>query len=237
MFSMLKRLTASVLLLALLLPIGASAAEFAPSPAWRHFAALEAQWLSGLEAFPEPPQYYQTDYPDTPYGHGTIATSGCGITCLAMAASYLLDQKITPEQLAEQFGELPMNNVQRIHHAVDVLDLPLQVSPRKWSQMRAALQNGQIVILLVNEQSQLTDGQHMVLLTGITDDGRILVQDPYEPNQYRPELLTGYAIGFQEETISEGFDGGWIFEKKDLSDAPDYATPFQNLRSMDWLSP
>lgn len=237
MFSTRKRLLAAALLLVLLLPVKTSAAAFSPSPGWNHFAALEAKWLSTMEAFPEPPVYYQTDYPDIPYGHGTVATSGCGITCLAMAASYLLDSRVTPEQLAEQFGKLPMNNVQRIHHAIAELDLPLQVSPRKWSQMRAALQNGQLVILLVNEQSQLTDGQHMVLLTGITPDGRYLVQDPYEPNQYRPELLTGYAIGFREETISEGFDGGWIFEKKDLSQAPDYATPFRNLRSRDWLSP
>ena len=234
---MLKRLIAAALILVLLLPVNASAAMFSPSAGWKHFAAHEALWLSSMEVFPEPPVYYQTDYPDTPYGHGTIATSGCGIVCLAMAASYLLDRNITPEQLAEQFGDLPMNNVQRIHHAIDVLGLPLQVSPRKWSQMRAALQQGQIVILLVNDQSEFTDGQHMLLLTGIMPDGRYLVLDPYEPNQNRLDLITGYAIGFREETISAGFDGGWIFEKKDLSDAPDYATPYRNLRSIDWLTP
>ena len=34
----------------------------------------------------EVPHYFQTDYPDTPYGrHGdTVATDGCGITSLAM---------------------------------------------------------------------------------------------------------------------------------------------------------
>lgn len=234
---MLKRLIAAALLLVLLLPVNASAAMFSPSAGWKHFAAQEELWLSSMEVFPEPPVFYQTDYPHIPYGHGTVATSGCGIVCLAMAASYLLDRNITPEQLAEQFGDLPMNNVQRMNHAIQVLNLPLQVSPRKWSQMRTALQQGQIVILLVNEQSKLTDGQHMVLLTGITPDGRYTVLDPYEPNQYRPELATGYAIGFREETVSEGFDGGWIFEKKDLSTAPDYATPFRNLRSMDWLTP
>lgn len=234
---MLKRLLAAALILVLLLPVNASAAIFSPCAGWKYFAAHEELWLDRMEVFPEPPQYYQTDYPDIPFGHGTVSTSGCGITCLAMAASYLLDRKITPEQLAAQFGDLPMNNVQRINHAIDVLDLPLQVSPRKWSQMRTALQNGQIVILLVNGDSKFTDGQHMLLLTGITPDGRYLVLDPYEPNYNRMDLITGYTIGFREKTLSEGFDGGWIFEKKDLSDAPDYATPFRNLRSMDWPTP
>lgn len=40
------------------------------------------------------PRYLQTDYPYTKYGNGTIGTSGCSITCLAMVAS-----PITPTRL------------------------------------------------------------------------------------------------------------------------------------------
>ena len=42
------------------------------------------------------PLYYQTDYPHNKFGNGTIASSGCSITCLAMVATYLTDQEYTP---------------------------------------------------------------------------------------------------------------------------------------------
>ena len=35
----------------------------------------------------EIPLYYQTDYPDMRYGAGSIATSGCSVTSLAMVAT------------------------------------------------------------------------------------------------------------------------------------------------------
>ena len=50
------------------------------------------------------PSYFQTDYPYIKFGNGTIATSGCSITCLAMIATYLTDQEYTPVQMAYHFG-------------------------------------------------------------------------------------------------------------------------------------
>ena len=52
------------------------------------------------------PYYFQTDYPDTPYGKfGTVSTHGCGITSLAMVATYLLDEELPPDVLAERYGD------------------------------------------------------------------------------------------------------------------------------------
>lgn len=234
-----KFLTAALALALLLtlLPLPAAArTEPAFGTLWAHFSALEEQWLSEKRLVEEVPLYFQTDYPDTPYGHGTISSSGCGIVCLAMAASYLKDRYITPDQLAAQFGDLQMNNVQKIDYAIEELDLPFAFKPRNWGQMVTALRNGQIVILLVNENSVFTDGQHMLLLTGLTDSGRVLVHDPYEPNYNNVELITGYVHGFKDSTVSNGFDGGWIFGEKQENEPLDFATPYRNFRSMDWVS-
>ena len=71
------------------------------------------------EALPLPesncgvPNYFQNDYPDVPYGDGTMATSGCGPTCLAMVATYLTGYTYTPDMIAEFFPGLE-NNVLRI---------------------------------------------------------------------------------------------------------------------------
>ena len=239
MFSMAKRLTAAVLALCLLLPAVPADAAARTEPAfgtlWAHFSRLEEQWTAAPLIWEEVPQYFQTDYPDTPYGHGTVATSGCGIVCLAMAATYLKDRNLNPEILAAQFGQLQMNNVQRIDYAIEELDLPFAYKPRKWEQMMAALGNGQLVILLVNDNSVFTDGQHMLLLTGLTEEGRVLVYDPYAPNYDRADLITGYVRGFREETLAEGFDGGWIFGPKEENTLLDIGTPYRNFRIHDWV--
>ena len=49
------------------------------------------------------PRYYQTDYPYIKFGNGTIATSGCSGTCLAMVATYMTDTVYTPDQMAYHF--------------------------------------------------------------------------------------------------------------------------------------
>ena len=42
-----------------------------------------------LKTYDTVPLYFQNDYPDTMFGAGTVETSGCSITCLAMVATYL----------------------------------------------------------------------------------------------------------------------------------------------------
>ena len=238
MFSMRKGISA-VLVLTLLLPLlslPAEAAEPAFGTLWDHFSRWEEELLGNTQLYPEPPQYFQNDYPNTPYGHGTVSTSGCGIVCLSMAASYLKDRTITPDQLAEQFGSLQMNNVQRIDYAIEELGLPFVCKPRNFQQMLQALSQGQPVILLLGSRNEFVDGQHMLLLTGITESGRVTVLDPFEPNYNRVDLITGLVHGFPADMLEASFDGGWIFGAKRASDAPDYLGIYRSLRSMDWFS-
>jgi len=47
-------------------------------------------------------QYYQgypEEWANEPYGHGTLANSGCGITCMAMVAATYTGENITPPDL------------------------------------------------------------------------------------------------------------------------------------------
>ena len=54
------------------------------------------------ERFPDMPLYLQQDYPDAPYGNYQLSTHGCGITTLAMVASYMADDELTPVEMAAQ---------------------------------------------------------------------------------------------------------------------------------------
>ena len=124
------------------------------------------------------PLYDQTDYGNVPYSKGTIATSGCGITCLAMIASYYTGQEWTPDKCAElvnQSGTLPKDNFDRILIAANQLGLNYQVQTT--NELMPALQEGKTAIVLVKNSS------HFVVLKGLTEDGKVLVNDPYGPYQ------------------------------------------------------
>ena len=77
-----------------------------------------------LQSVDAVPLYFQTDYPDTLYGSGTIETSGCSITSLAMVATYMTGHVYMPDELAGYFGGYVGNNMERLEYASTQLQLP-----------------------------------------------------------------------------------------------------------------
>lgn len=51
------------------------------------------------------------------------------------------------------------------------------------------------------------------MLKGITEDGRILVNDPYEPNYKKYKMIDGFQNGFPQDMITQGFGGAWIYDE------------------------
>lgn len=165
------------------------------------------------------PLYLQTDYPDNLYGSGTIASSGCSITSLAMVATYLTGHAYLPDELADYFGGYVGNNMERLEYASDMLQLPWRKATN-WHDALKAMQEGSVVIVLMNQHSAFTDSQHFMVLTGLTEDGKVLVNDPYEPNYTRWDLKDGFANGFPQGYISTGYSGSWIYDKNAMPEEP-----------------
>lgn len=165
------------------------------------------------------PNYYQTDYPDVRFGSGSLATSGCSITCLAMVASYMTGHAYSPPELARYFGGDAHNNMGRLEIGSDALKLPYHKS-ENWHETLAALKAGKVVIALMGADSLFTNGQHFIVLAGMTEDGRILVNDPNRNNYDYWELKHGFAEGFSEEQILRGYSGGWIYDKDAMPEDP-----------------
>lgn len=165
------------------------------------------------------PLYLQTDYPDNLYGSGTIASSGCSITSLAMVATYLTGHAYFPDELADYFGGYVGNNMERLEYASDMLQLPWRKATN-WHDALKAMQEGSVVIVLMNQHSAFTDSQHFMVLTGLTEDGKVLVNDPYEPNYTRWDLKDGFANGFPQGYISTGYSGSWIYDKNAMPEEP-----------------
>lgn len=171
------------------------------------------------EVITEVPLYNQLDYTNTPYGnYGTVRTHGCGITCLSMVATYLLDDwSLTPDVLAERFGQyncVDGSSWALFADSAEELGLGEVTQAFDWSQgVEDALKNGQLVI--TNQRGgPFTKGGHYILLTGITEDGKVLVNDPNGANYTLPIMQDGFENGFKRTWISTHSACYWIYEKK-----------------------
>lgn len=158
------------------------------------------------------PRYYQDDYPDILYGDGTVKTSGCSITALSMVATYLTGYEYLPNELAFYFGGRAVNNMARMEYAAKTLQLPYE-KPKNWDVTFAELKEGKVAIVLVSENSKFTDSQHFIVLTGVTEDDKILVNDPFGTNYAKWDLLQGFESGFSASDIIAGYEGSWVFDK------------------------
>ncbi len=176
--------------------------------------------ITVTERVPSPPLINQMKYPNDPYGrYGSIASHGCGIACLTMAASYLLDEELDVVEMADKFGAY---NTERgsywklFEDSAQVLGLELQERTYSRRTVMEALANGQIVIALQSE-GLFTSGGHFILLTGLTENGRITVNDPNGWNWNKNTTLRyGFKYGFTERQIFANGGPYWIYEPKEV---------------------
>lgn len=172
------------------------------------------------QKFDTVPRYYQTDYPYEPFSEGTVISSGCSVTCLAMVASYLTDHEYTPAQMAYHFNIYGLDNVQRLEYANEKMQLPA-VKMDDARKLIDALKAGKVAIMMVNDQSIFTTTGHFVVLAGITGEERIIINDPYQMIWAEDTYMSDrYRDGFERHHIFQGFMGAWVYDKKDMPPEP-----------------
>lgn len=172
----------------------------------------EAAASQGIGPRWEVPHFFQDDYPNDRCGCGTIASHGSGLTCLAMVATYMTGHTYLPDELADYFGGHGENDIQRLEYASSTLQLPWKRAENVHVTLQA-LREGKVAIVLMNSSSIFTESQHFIVLTGVTAEGKILVNDPYGLNYDHWLLKDGFAHGFEDGEIVCGFGGGWIYDK------------------------
>ena len=173
----------------------------------------------------EIPLYDQNDYKDVKYGSGTVATSGCGITCAAMIISAYTGQKITPDMLAKEFNIQGASNVERMTAALDAYGI---VNANNWNpndtfdtgvekydykDVKEKLKQGYTAIIYMNKGDFTNEG-HLVVATGVNDDGKIMINDPNGNNYTKGNSILddGYKNGFNDSTILGQWSGCWLIE-------------------------
>lgn len=131
---------------------------------------------------------YQTDY-RTPVrfsgGETSVASSGCGVTCLSMVIGHLTgDTEQTPQTLFElackigeyQGGGLTHGSLSRLaqRYALDSVWID------DVDALRDALSRGRPVIAHMGK-GNFTESGHYILLRGLTPLGKVVLNDPNSP--------------------------------------------------------
>lgn len=164
------------------------------------------------------PLFYQSDYTNVSYGSGTLASHGCGIASLSMVASYYNDTDILPDELAKKYrkyGSESGTDHMIFEKTANELNLPYQEhvhysTANDLKTVVDALDKGCVVVAKAKQNSIFTDGGHYIVLTGVTDDGKINVNDPnkYNYKEYskwcNDKLTDGFANGFDQEEFKYG---------------------------------
>lgn len=159
-----------------------------------HFGGADEAYRNDVEwgeggVMDEMPQWYQYlgAWADYPYGGGTISSSGCAIVCLAMVTSQLNGEVVTPLDIVEFTGndyyQPGAGSSWSIFPAVSSnYGYSCSNLGKNTSSIIDALQSGHPVIASMGPGT-FTKGGHFIVLKGITEDGKILVNDPNDNNK------------------------------------------------------
>lgn len=166
------------------------------------------------ERYPEIPLYLQQDYGNTMYGGWLLRTNGCGITSMAMVASYFADADLTPPEMCARFGRYSFRNgtdgqiFQKEGPALGFFVREKTYDPKV---AKAALEEGQIVIS-IQHNGYWTRGGHYIVLEDIDEEGMIQVRDS---NLYNYRRISAHANDRHTwGSITSAGSGYWIFEDK-----------------------
>lgn len=133
------------------------------------------------------PLYFQWDqtWGYTAYGSETVATGGCGPTCLAMVATYLTgDGSMTPKKIADfsvaegYYTEDAGTSWSLMEEGARKLGLPAwQIQNWSQSSINSELAAGHPLICSMGP-GDFTETGHFIVLAGLTEDGKVIVNDP-----------------------------------------------------------
>ena len=168
----------------------------------------------GHERFPEIPVYLQQDYPTTMYGNFPIRSHGCGITTMAMLASYMADDELTPPEMCARFGRycyVTGTDGRLFSETPAGMGFYLREKTYDPRVVWAALEEGQIVISC-QHRGYWTRGGHYIALERIAGEKMVQVRDS---NIFNYGNLKAHLNDMHRwSSITKDGAGYWIYEDK-----------------------
>lgn len=147
------------------------------------------------------PVYYSqhdSEWGSNSYGSGTISSSGCGPTSIAMVISTLTDKKVTPDQMAkeaEDNGYKTSGGTDSNFFYYVAKEYGFKIRPRTSNINNAldALKSGNCMVIVSvtkkgsslnsNSEGYFTGGGHFMVITAVDDNNNVTVYDPNAGNK------------------------------------------------------
>ena len=125
---------------------------------------------------------YQGSYAETPYWSGTIHSSGCGPSSIAILSSGLTNNNYTPKDIA---SHMSYTSYETLKAEMDSIGMQSEViqSPSA-QQIQDSLTNGKVMLVSVNSNTIFTGGSHIMALVDINDTGQVYICNPGSSSKY-----------------------------------------------------
>ena len=120
-------------------------------------------------------------YANTPYWDGTIATSGCGPTSIAILASGLTNFNKNPGDIGAEIMQFASEtNPYNVKRELDSLGLLAEVVEPSAEKIQESLRNGKVMAVSLGHKGQsiFSDDYHYVAVVDINTDGQVYVINP-----------------------------------------------------------
>ena len=178
------------------------------------------------------PVVYQTDYPDPVCVirglPRSVSSSGCAATCLSMVIAYFTgNTQQTPYTLFCQaydegrYWGSGWDHATLSHYAKEY-GLKSEWIPNKADLIREKLAEGKPIIAHMGKGIFTTRG-HYIVLRGMTEDGKILINDPVSP--YKTEMAFPLKTILTQARGGHSFMVCWLDEEEASASAEPTLNP------------
>jgi hypothetical protein len=144
------------------------------------------------------------------YGkQGTIASSGCGPTALAIVVASLTDNKVTPDEVAKWAYEngYKAEGSGSYHSLIPEggrhYGLTVEGIGRDGQKAADALASGKLIIAIMSK-GHFTRAGHFIVLRGVTSEGQVLVADPSSVSRSQQEWEMKLILGEARKDAGAG---------------------------------
>lgn len=165
------------------------------------------------------PHYYQNDYPNEPYGTGTVATGGSNMAALAMVATYLTDHEYYPDQMADYLAHFDGGHYQRLEYGSDLLQLSWKRAANIHEAL-AGVRDGKVAIFMQDKNSIFSWKDHYIVVTGVNENGKYNVLDPDREHYDLIPLQNAFQVGFSQGDLLIGYTCAWLYDKSAMPEEP-----------------
>jgi len=175
------------------------------------------------------PLYKQWDdnWQDVPFSQGTLGTSGCAPTSMAMAMSWATGKYINPVEVANYATENGLVASDGVHGAdfVPAVAAHYGVEMRKTDDQEEVinlLRKG-IPVVAAHDRGMFTDNGHFLVYSGIDTDGRVMINDPNGGVRHSDDATFSLDEIFNQESADY-----YVIDSVPQADSTDVSAVYDN---------